>query len=369
MSVPEDDPRLLPLLADLTRTAIRGSVDEVLFALMCEGVVALGVPLARAALQLENLHPVYYGYCVHWQEGGAARMVERSRTFGASEEFRESPYMASLPSGSWRWRCEDGTPALPLVRDLAAAGVTDFLAQIIGAEGPLPPGITWATRAPGGFSANDTAFLRALGPLLVPLFGWRAERRKLEAVLRTYLGAAPGREVLNGQIRRGDVRRLDAIVLLTDLRGFTALTAVASEPELLRTLDRYFETVADAVHAGGGEVLKFIGDGVLAVFPADGACAAVFAARRALADNDGKITAVLTSGPVSYGNIGARERLDFTVIGPAVNLASRIETVAKQLGKPIVATAAVAAAAGEAGRALGSHAIRGVAGPVDLVGL
>ena len=369
MAAPEDDPRLLPLLADLTRAAVRGGADEALFALMCEGVVASGVPLARAALQLENLHPVYYGYCLHWQQGAAARIVERSRAFGASEEFRQSPYMASLPSGSWRWRREDGDPRLPLVRDLAASGVTDFLAEIIGAEGTLPPGITWATRASGGFGAKDAAFLRALGPLLVPMFGWRAERRKLDAVLRTYLGAAPGREVLNGQIRRGDVRQLDAIVLLTDLRGFTALTASASEPELLRTLDRYFEAVADAVHAGGGEVLKFIGDGVLAVFPADAAGAAVAAARRSLADHGGKITAVLTSGPVSYGNIGARERLDFTVIGPAVNLASRIEAVAKRLGQPIVATAAVAAGAGEVGRPLGSHAIRGVPAPVELVGL
>jgi adenylate cyclase len=369
MATPEHDPRLLPFLAGLVRAANAGASDEFLFTMLCEGVVATTVPLARSALQMENLHPVYYGYCLHWQAGGSAQIIERSRAFGASEEFRQSPYMASLPSGSWRWRPEDGPPALPLVRDLAGSGVTDFMAEIIGADGTLPPGITWATRASGGFSADDAAFLRALGPLLVPLFGWRAERRKLDAVLRTYLGAAPGREVLRGQIRRGDVRRLEAVVLLTDLRGFTALADVAPETELLRALDRYFETVADAVHAGGGEVLKFIGDGVLAVFPADAARAAVAAARRALADNEGQITAVLTSGSVAYGNIGARERVDFTVIGPAVNLASRLEAVAKRLGEQIVATAAVAAAAGEAGRAIGSHPIRGVAAAVPLVGL
>jgi adenylate cyclase len=192
MATPEHDPRLLPFLAGLVRAANAGASDEFLFTMLCEGVVATTVPLARSALQMENLHPVYYGYCLHWQAGGSAQIIERSRAFGASEEFRQSPYMASLPSGSWRWRPEDGPPALPLVRDLAGSGVTDFMAEIIGADGTLPPGITWATRASGGFSADDAAFLRALGPLLVPLFGWRAERRKLDAVLRTYLGAAPG---------------------------------------------------------------------------------------------------------------------------------------------------------------------------------
>ena len=236
-------------------------------------------------------------------------------------------------------------PELPLVRALAETGITDFMAEIIGAVGTLPPGVTWATRAPGGFADADAALLRALGPHLVPLFGVGAERRKLDAVLRTYLGTAPGREVLGGHIQRGDVRRLDAIVLLTDLRGFTAMTASASEAELLATLDGYFEVVADAVQSHGGEVLKFIGDGVLSVFPveagrlAERARGAVAAARAAQAAGGAPFTAVLSSGPVAYGNIGARERLDFTVIGAAVNLASRIEAVAKRLGEPLVATA------------------------------
>lgn len=296
------DPRLLPLLAPLVRSANAGATDEELFGRMCVAVCRAGIPLARSALQLENLHPVYYGYCLHWEAGAAARVVERSRAFGASEEFRQSPYMASLRHGGWRWRVEDGVPELPLVRDLAASGITDFMAEIIGAVGALPPGVTWATRAEGGFTDSDAAFLRALGPLLVPLFGAGAERRKLDAVLRTYLGAAPGRAVLSGRVERGDVRRLEAVVLLTDLRGFTALTATAGETELLATLDRYFETVADAVHAAGGEVLKFIGDGVLSVFPAGQAAAAVAAARAALAAAGPPFTAVLTAGPVAYGN-------------------------------------------------------------------
>ena len=363
------DPRLLGLLVPLVRSANAGEADDALFGRMCEALCRAGVSLTRSALQLESLHPVYYGYCLHWEAGGPARVVERSRAFGESEDFRRSPYMASLTRGGWRWRAEDGAPRLPLVQQLAAGGVTDFMAEIIGAVGTLPPGITWATRAPGGFSTADVAFLRALGPLLVPLFGLGAERRKLDAVLRTYLGAAPGRAVLSGQVERGDVRRLEAVVLLTDLRGFTALTATAGEAELLATLDHYFETVADAVHAAGGEVLKFIGDGVLSVFPLEQAAAAVAAARSALAQAGPPFTAVLTAGPVAYGNIGARERLDFTVIGAAVNFASRIEVVAKRLGEPLVASAGVAAAAGASGRSLGRHELRGVSEAIELVAL
>ena len=362
---------ILSLLSGLVHAGNAGCPDDELFGRLCEALRDVGVPLARSALQLENLHPVYYGYCLHWELGAPARVVERSRTFGASEEFRQSPYMASLTHGGWRWRAGDGDgdgdAELPLVRSLAATGVTDFMAEIIGATGPLPPGITWASRAPGGFSDSDAALLRRLGPLLVPLFGLGAERRKLDAVLRTYLGIAPGREVLAGQIRRGDVRRLEAVVMLTDLRGFTAMTAEADEPELLATLDRYFETVADAVQSAGGEVLKFIGDGVLSVFPAEQAANAVAAARAALAVDGPPFTAVLAAGPVAYGNIGARERLDFTVIGGAVNLASRIEAVAKRLGEPLVATAAVAESAGVKGRSLGRHELRGVREAVELV--
>ena len=368
MTKSSDDPRILPLLGGLVEIANAGCADVELFERMCMGVRHAGVPLVRSALQMENLHPVYYGYCLHWQEGGPAHLLERSRAFGASEEFALSPYMVSLTQGGWRWRQADGAmPELPLVRGLAETGITDFMAEIIGSVGTLPPGITWATRASDGFPEADAAFLRALGPHLVPPFGLGAERRKLDAVLRTYLGTAPGREVLGGHIQRGDVRRLEAVVLLTDLRGFTALTARTGEAELLATLDSYFETVADAVQAHGGEVLKFIGDGVLAVFAADRASAAVAAARAALATPGPPFTAVLTIGPVAYGNIGARERLDFTVIGAAVNLASRVEAVAKRLGEPLVATAAVALATGAPGRSLGRHDLRGVSEAVELV--
>jgi adenylate cyclase len=383
-----DDPRLTAMLSELVSAANAGLPDEALFERLRDRA---GVPLWRSALQLENRHPVYYGYCLHWREDEGARLVERSRAFAASEEFQRSLYLASLKAGgSWRWRRDGGTaPGLPLVEGLAGPGVSDFLVEILAPLGAMPPGITWATRAEAGWAASDVTLLRALGPHLVPLFGVGAERRKLEAVLRTYLGAGPAREVRDGRIQRGDVRRLDAVVLLTDLAGFTAMTGAWSEASLLEALDAYFEAVADAVGARGGEVLKFIGDGVLAVFPAGdeaalaGRCRdaldAVRGARSALeAINAGRrlgaaplaFTAVLHAGAVAYGNVGARERLDFTVIGGAVNVASRVEAVAKRLGEATVATRAVARHLdGSSARALGAHELKGLAEPVELVAL
>lgn len=378
------------LLAELVAAANAGAADVELFGRLGAGLLARGVPLWRAALQLENLHPVYYGYCLYWRADEGPSLVERSRAFAASEEFRRSPYLASLEAGgSWRWRrgAAGDEPGLPLVRGLAAEhGVSDFLAEILAPLGTMPPGVTWATRAQAGFAEADVALLRGLGPHLVPLFGVGAERRKLEAVLRTYLGAGPGREVREGRVLRGDVRRLTAAVLLTDLRGFTALTAALGEGELLEALGTYFEAVADAVAAAGGEVLKFVGDGVLSVFPAADTAAlgpscraaarAVDAARASLAEANRRraaagaaplaFTAALDAGAVAYGNIGARERLDFTVIGAAVNAASRIEALAKRLGESTVATRAVARHLERPTRDLGRHALRGFANGVEL---
>jgi adenylate cyclase len=200
----------------------------------------------------------------------------------------------------------------------------------------------------------------------------------------------PDARCWTGGPRRGDVRRLHAAVLLTDLRGFSAKTESWSEAQLLDALNRYFETVGDAVTAFGGEVLKFMGDGVLSVFPIEseaetqercrGAAAALDRARAGLeVANRGSaaslaepldFVAVLHVGALSYGNIGARDRLDFTVVGPAVNIASRIEPLAKALGEKALATAPVARHLDPKRiRSIGEHALRGVPHRVELYAL
>jgi adenylate cyclase len=341
---------------------------------LCERIRRLGIPLDRAAIQLDNLHPLYFGYCLHWYAGQPGYEVPRSHEFGASAEFQDSPYMAAVRGdGSYRWRqSQEPVPTKPLIRDLQSRGYTDYLTVLLGGRNALPPGVGWATTRPGGFSDDDIFVLQRLSRHLSAPFGLSAERRKLAAVMRTYLGRAPAVAVAQGRVRRGDLMRLEAVVLLTDLRGFSTLAASEPQEAVIGRLDAYAEAVVEAVSQHEGDVLKFVGDGILAIFPIEketeqstriaAAAAAVRQARGSLGDS---FVAVLHAGPVAFGNVGARERLDFTVIGEAVNLASRLEAVAKELGVATIATRKVADNLPDR-RALGSRQLRGFVEPVEL---
>jgi adenylate cyclase len=232
---------------------------------------------------------------------------------------------------------------------LRGQGFTEFLSELIPFTYGVPPGITFATTAPGGFTDEQIALLRAVPPLLAAPLEVRAQRLTTGAILDTYLGRGPSREVLHGAIRRGDLRRIDCAVLLTDLRGFTGKTEGWPPETLLHALDIYFEAVADAVSTAGGDVIKFLGDGVLAIFPVEAAGNTAAACKAALnaalqardalkASNDGRsergeepldFGCGLHIGEVAYGNIGGRDRLDFTVIGAAVKVASRCRSFAR----------------------------------------
>jgi adenylate cyclase len=229
---------------------------------------------------------------------------------------------------------------------------------------------------PQSYLTRGVLTIRADRRIRVP--AGRAERRKLATVLRTYVGRGPATEVLAGRVRRGDVRRLDAVVLLTDLRGFSRMTAIHSETETLTALVLYAEAVVAAVTARGGDVLKLMGDGILAIFPVESpgqaalactaALAAVRAARADLALTSLEFVAVLNLGAVAYGNVGARERLDFTVIGDAVNVASRIEAHAKRLAVSVAMTAAVARHLDEPVHLLGQVELKDLPGSWELFG-
>jgi adenylate cyclase len=272
---------------------------------------------------------------------------------------------------------------------LGAEGLSELLVMAIPLADGRRNAISWATAAAKGFSLGQRSELRNLaGPLglVLDLLEWRRTARTL---LDTYLGQGPGREVLNGAIHRGARRDLEAVILFADLRDFTAKAARWSVDELLAALDAYYQALVDAITAAGGDVLKFMGDGLMAVFPIAGAgevagtCrrafAATLAAREAMAvTNRTRAAAGLAAlefgvalhvGRVVYGNIGGRGRLDFTVIGPAVNLVSRIEALCKALGQPVLASAAVARHLGDDLVPLGRHAIRGLGTSVDLFGL
>jgi adenylate cyclase len=192
-----------------------------------------------------------------------------------------------------------------------------------------------------------------------------AMRRSSASLLRTFLGDGPAAAVLAGAIRRGDRRHIEAGILFSDLRGFTTMSERLGEADLFAALDRYFEAVVEAVRSEGGDVLKFLGDGVLAIFPVETAGSRGAAA----AATDGTplaFTAALHVGQVVYGNIGSPDRLDFTVLGPAVNLVSRLEGLAKQLNRPLLCSAAFAHALDAPLASLGHFPLKGVAEPQEV---
>jgi adenylate cyclase len=241
--------------------------------------------------------------------------------------------------------------------------------------------VSWTTDRAGGFTDLDIWFLADLVPLLALRLEIEAARFEAGVLLATYLGAEAARRVLAGDIRRGEGRTIRAALWYSDLRGFTAL---ADRSNVIAVLNRYFECAVGAVEAEGGEILKFIGDAVLAIFPADAdagtACAAALRAaydadRRLAVENESRRTAgqaalaqtvALHLGDVTFGNIGGPDRLDFTVIGAAVNELARLEELAPALGDTIVASGSFAAACPCPLLARGRHRLRGVADPIEV---
>ncbi|MFZ0986268.1 MAG: adenylate/guanylate cyclase domain-containing protein, partial [Xanthobacteraceae bacterium] len=274
--------------------------------------------------------------------------------------------------------------------DLYAEGATDYVAIInrFAADGVIGEmdGVysSWATRAPAGFSEDEIAALKRLVPYLALAVKSVSLARMTATLMETYLGRDAGQRVLSGRILRGVSDRIEAVVWFSDLRGFTRITDTAPE-QVIPLLNDYSDVIVSAIHGHGGDVLKLIGDGTLAIFTAEdrmhactAALAAAIAAREGIValnnrrTTDGKpITDMylgLHVGEVFYGNVGSRERLDFTVIGPAVNEASRIAAMCRSVDQPVLMSSAFAHVEGVRHRliSIGRYALRGVAHPQEL---
>jgi adenylate cyclase len=274
-----------------------------------------------------------------------------------------------------------------VLRELKEGGGTDYFALPVrlGRSGSLPVA-SFATDQPGGFSDDDVTDLRHLVDLMAPIAEIYIYRSIAETVTDTYLGHIVGEQILGGLIKRGDGRAINAVLWFSDLRDFTGLNERMDASELLDLLNNYLQLVGDALKAYGGEILKFIGDGVMAYFPAEDALFlpavtnnAVSAARRLIADIEAanearaaggadplRFGVGLHVGPVTFGNIGTEDRLDFTVIGPAVNRASRLEGLTKELGVPVLASSEFNLASTVPMKSLGQHRLRGVPQPVEV---
>ena len=354
-------------------------------------LVAAGVPLARVRIGQRLANPLLSAWGVIWTpEDTTEYTVTR----------------ATLETGSW-----DGSPFQQVLADrsmlhknlvgldrekdhrtyheLAAAGGTDFLAMVLEYGDGSAQACSFLTDDPGGFAQSHLHLIAESRHALAAAFEPLAMRRSSESLLRTYLGSGPAKAVVEGTILRGEHEAIEAVVLFSDLRDFTEKSECWSETALLRVLDGYFDAVVESVHAQDGDVLKFIGDGVLAIFPVNAAdsrpdrcraaLAAAIGANAALAAlNDERrrddlealaIGIGIHVGEVTYGNVGSPDRLDFTVIAPTVIVASRVQDLCKPLGESVLITASVAEWADTPIRSLGFHSMKGLGEPIEVFGL
>ncbi len=326
----------------------------------CERLLGCGIPLWRVAVFVRTLHPDIPGRAFVWRSGEQVQVRAADFELFESEEFRNSPVVAVYKrSVAIRRRLADRACPIDfaVLSDLLAEGATDYLASPLFFTNSATQVATFTTRQPGGFTDAQIAALEAILTPLARVTEIRALRREAATLLDTYVGHHAGARILEGQIRRGHVEAIHAAIWLSDMRGFTAAADRLPMEMLIELLNRYFDCQVPAILEGGGEVLKFMGDGLLAIFPIEGGdpgavCARALAAARnarerisamtapaGLAGGDGiRFGLALHVGQVLYGNIGGGNRLDFTCIGPAVNLAARLEKLAGKLGRTIVAS-------------------------------
>jgi adenylate cyclase len=359
------------------------------------GIVAAGLPLDRASLHAGTLHPQLYGYAWNWNRAdGLCDETVVAEAALKTDAYRRNPIFQVIEYGKgFRGRTDDADmrARYPLMADLAAQGIVDYSALPLFTGAAYHNAITLASAAPGGFSAAEYAQIERILRLVSGHVQRHIAQQITANVLDTYLGPAAGARVLRGNIRRGSGTAIRAIIWSSDLRGFTDLSDRLAGDDMIVVLNAYFEHMVAAILAQGGEVLKFIGDGLLAVFPysafsdeAAASQAALAAARAALAsiralndDPPPELAALphwqplrsgigLHEGDVFFGNVGAAQRLDFTVIGRAVNTTARVEGLSKELHRDILLTEPVAAHIRDGLDDLGLHALRGLNEPIRL---
>jgi adenylate cyclase len=361
-----------------------------LFDALCWRMVGHGIPLWRANLSIMTLHPQIRGLGFRWwRERGVSEEFRVKHGIERHTDYLESPMRPAIEDGvTVRIRLEDDAAALeryPLLKTFRDAGGTDYLACPLHVFAGRHRVVTWATDRPGGFTDAHIAAIQAILPAIAVVVESMTSQRLSAVLLDTYLGRTIGRHILAGEIFRGQGRHLRAALMAVDLRGFTALADRMPGEELIQLLDDYFDAVAASVHGQGGEILKFVGDGVLAIFEPDGrserdAVTAALAAgeetlRRLDITNNNRaavgqeliaIGIGLHLGDVIYGNVGAVDRLDFTAIGPAVNLVCRLEGLTKRMGRPLLVSESFAQAYGRPLLSLGFQPVRGLSEPQEV---
>jgi adenylate cyclase len=353
------------IAAWLSEKGLEGEGEIALLHGFCERCQAAGLAIGRAIVIIDTLHPIYEGRGFRWREDDSDEqpLLEFTRDIGGSTEgWQSSPFYHLIQKGGGELRCRlhaGETAGFSAIEELGAEGQTDYFASvylfapdaILGEMDNLAS--RWTTAQPGGFSDDEVAALRYLTPLLGLAIKSASLARVPAAVVETYLGRDAGRRVLAGRMSRGIAETLHAVLWFSDMRGYTTLSETIASDQLIPLLNDYAEAVITAVHGAGGDVLKLMGDGTLAIFTDADPAKACVAAMRAEADLRLRLAALnqrrsdagqpvstiylgLHVGDVFYGNIGSPDRLDFTVVGQAVNEASRIASMCRSVDRHVL---------------------------------
>ncbi len=352
----------------------------------CEGLTALGVPLARARIAQNYSNPLLSAWGIIWTPEETRRYTVPTTVLSTSA-WQGSPFEYVVTQRRpLRKRLTDLNVQAehPVYAELAEAGATDFLAIPLEHGNGSVQGTSFTSNADAGFSDSHIRYIEdtryALAAALEPI----AIRQSQKSLLQTYLGHGPAEEIDQGHIKRNEHRTVSAAILFADLRGFTEKASSWSESDLLCMMGEYFEMAVSPIQDNGGDVLKFMGDGILAIFNVDDDAAAscrsaVQAAEQALANlrdyNDAavekkkepiKFVVGIDFGRVTFGNIGSPDRLDFTVVGQAVNVASRVQDLCKKLDEKILVAQSVAEHMKRKIQSAGYHSVRGLPEEIEV---
>ncbi len=384
----------------IIRRGLEGAQETDLLIKFCEECKATGLALTRALVVIDTLHPVHEGTVFRWSDDNvdenAATQYGRTTEGEAAASWQRSPFFHLLQSGGeeMRRRIGFGDPIdFASIQEIKDLGHTDYILFAYRfAEGATIGEMdcvysSWSTRSAEGFSDADIAALRHLVPALGLAIKSAALAKVADTLVQVYLGRDAGQRVLKGRIQRGVADRIEAALWFSDLRSFTTITDTAKPTEIIPLLNDYAEAVITAIHEAGGDVLKLIGDGTLALFRADDpseACRRALRAeeiararvrdlnekRRAQEQPVTEVYVGLHVGEVFYGNIGSVDRLDFTVVGPAVNETSRIASMCRSVDRPILISSTFADALPAQERtnlvSVGRFALRGVGHAKEL---
>ena len=335
---------------------------------------AEGAPVARIRVAVRTLHPLVMAISATWKSAsGVVPVIESQHGAEENPAYRGSPVEVIFTTGQpYRRRLEDplGPEDPEVLHEFREQGFTDYYGRLLHMSSGPASLFTVSSATPCGFSDADLEKINLIAGALSPVVEVFNAHQISLAVAQAYLGPRTGSRVLEGHITRGDIETIEAAILISDLRGWTRLNSELPPEEVVALANRYFERVAAAIDTNGGEILKFLGDGVLAIFTgsAETACKDALAAAKMAQDTAGDLDfgIGLHFGAVQYGNVGSAERIDFTVLGQAVNIAARVESLCGELQQPVLYSETFANALTGDSTEISHRVLKGLKEPIGI---